>query len=300
MKISNPSVEIISQEDGIIGVLKQIEKAGRVCYKSEDKITDNSYIEFVDRLIKSKHYAMLEHGTVYLYYKWDPDNYKEFSKLRVKYISNKYSKVIEIDTFPHGIYITTNYRVIIENDWQDDLKYICEPTEFHEKRVTALFNTQIAITREYNRHRVNSIAESSTRYCNYSKDKFNEEITISRPEFISNREIEDYNASFEDLKIEYFSVSNVGLSKDNWSFLEWWLFAHYICEESYMNMIKCGCTPQQARTVLNLDTKSELIHTASISDWQHFLDLRTANSAHPDARILAIDLERKLKKLNYL
>lgn len=98
------------------------------------------------------------------------------------YRENKYSKVMQIGS---DYYITTNYRVIVENNWFEDLDYICEPTEWHEKRITVRFTTQIAVSREANRHRVDSVAEQSTRYCNYSKDKFGGEIAINKPKWVS-------------------------------------------------------------------------------------------------------------------
>lgn len=133
MKLIESKVEIIEQQPGLEGVYKQIELAGRTCYKSEDKITEDSAKEFVDRMIKSKHGAMLEHGTVYL------EIPEELNVLGFcKYEDNKYSKAV----YHHGLgywFITTNLRVLVENKWLDDLKYICEPTEHHVKRITVRF-----------------------------------------------------------------------------------------------------------------------------------------------------------------
>ena len=140
MKIIKPDFEIWNQEEGLEGVYKQIERAGRVCYKSEDKITEDSAKEFVERIIKSGHGAMLEHGTVYLE---SSDGFAGgFYLLRRKYEKNPYSRVKIVHSFMTGIdhiYVTTNFRVLVENDWLDDLKYICKPTQFHEKRVTVHF-----------------------------------------------------------------------------------------------------------------------------------------------------------------
>ena len=130
---------IIPQEPGLLGVYKAIESAGRTCYKSEDKITDTSAKEFVDRMIKSGHNAMLEFGTVYLVKEIDLDDDDPTYEL---YNYNPYSAVVEIyNTTKHTVtlYITTNYRVLVENGWLDDLKYQCEPTEFHERRITVHF-----------------------------------------------------------------------------------------------------------------------------------------------------------------
>ena len=196
MRVINPNVELLKQMPGIDGIYKQIELAGRTCYKSEDKITETSAKEFVERMINSGHTAMLEHGTVYLYLEVNSVNannhtddqnllWKEFAnKIYNKYAENKYSKafITFIDSAigfkafgfrisREQIYITTNYRVLVENNWLDDLYYISEPTEFHERRITLKFTTNIGVTREGNRHRVNSIAEESTRYCDYTKEK---------------------------------------------------------------------------------------------------------------------------------
>ena len=152
MKLIKPSFLIKEQESGLEGLYKQIEWVGRHCYKSHDKITENSAKEFVDRMIKSGHGAVLEHGTVYLKIPcniaWD-----SFGNNWVldNYYSNPY-------TFAQGdgniYYITTNYRVLIENDWLDDLKYQCEPTEFHERRVCVRFICDRGVSHEFVRHKI--------------------------------------------------------------------------------------------------------------------------------------------------
>lgn len=133
MKLVKPSFLIWEQEPGLQGIYKQIEKCGRVCYRSEDKITEDSAKEFVDRMVKSGHGAMLEHGTVYLLTPFETNTWK--------YRTNKYSKVVDIakEEMNNRSAVTTNYRVLVENGWLDDLKYLCEPTEFHEKRFTVKF-----------------------------------------------------------------------------------------------------------------------------------------------------------------
>ena len=194
MKLIKPSFKIWNQPAGLEGVYKQIEKVGRVCYKSEDKMTEDSAKPFVERMTKSGHGAMLEHGTVYLKVTnkgLSLDNYDK-NQVENKYISNPYSKVI-FGKYPkynsyeekleatQEVYITTNYRVLVENGWLDDLQYICEPTEFHEKRVTVKFICDRGVSHEFVRHRVMSFAQESTRYCNYSKDKFGNELTFIQP-----------------------------------------------------------------------------------------------------------------------
>ena len=137
MKLIKPYFEIIEQEPGLEGIYKQIELAGRTCYRSFDKITEDSAKGFVDRMIKSGHGAMLEHGTVYL--KLTPSEIHIYHKYR----DNPYTNVNVVnseDPYPvPTYYISTNYRVLVEHGWMDDLKYICEPTEYHEKRITVKF-----------------------------------------------------------------------------------------------------------------------------------------------------------------
>lgn len=135
MRLIKPSFEIIEQQPGILGLYKQIELAGRTCYKSEDKITPDSAAAFVDRMIKSGHGAMLEHGTVYLRI----PIYAATSYKIDEYKDNPYSKTQINLNGESCYYITTNMRVLVEHDWLNDLKYICEPTEYHEKRITVRF-----------------------------------------------------------------------------------------------------------------------------------------------------------------
>lgn len=156
MKLIKPKAELIEQVPGLNGIYKQIELAGRTCYKSEDKITDGSAKEFVDRIIRSNHTAMLEHGTVYLKIpnhgvKNAPEDCMESW---FRYENNPYSKCCEISyNDPYELFVTTNFRVLQENRWLDDLKYLCEPTEYHEKRYTFKVTASIGVTREFNRHK---------------------------------------------------------------------------------------------------------------------------------------------------
>ena len=162
MRLIKPSFEIWNQGEGLEGVYKQIERSGRVCYKSEDKITETSAKEFVERMIKSGHGAMLEHGTIYLYL--PPYSSITFHKYR----DNKYSKYkevreTEVSSPKIHKYVTTNLRVLVENEWLDDLQYLCEPTEYHEKRTTVKFICDRGVSHEFVRHRVFSFAQESTR-----------------------------------------------------------------------------------------------------------------------------------------
>ena len=266
MKLIKPKAELLLQQPGLEGVYKQIELAGRTCYKSTDKITEDSAKPFVDRMINSKHMAMLEHGTVYLIIKWW-HIFKFF-----KYLLNPYSKIRRFK------YITTNLRVIKEHNWNNDLKYICEPTEYHEKRYTFRVVTSIGVTREFNRHRVNSPAEQSTRYCNYSKDKFGNELTFCIPQWIDKEELSKIGP--------YKRV----IRKKDASPTEIWITSLLNCEEDYLELINQGWKPQQAREVLPLCAATEAVYTAFASDWQHFFDLRyfgKTGAPHPNMVELA-------------
>jgi thymidylate synthase (FAD) len=303
MKIVSPNVELLRQEPGLEGIFKQIELAGRTCYKSEDKIDKYSAKVFVERMIESKHYAMLEHGTVYLtfvinnnnrdkevHFPWYHDNAKVkiwevFSYIQWLFASNKYS-VVKLsqnkDYTETTMCITTNYRVIVENGWQGIMnEFLSEPTIYHERRITLKFTTNIGVTREGNRHRVNSIAEESTRYCNYSKDKFDNQVTYCKPAWITQEEINSYNERAVRGEFEggFDSDSN------KLHALSVYLHCLHECSRAYDKLIRLGWTAQQAREVLPLATKSEVIYTAFAKDWKHFFDLRlygTTGKPHPN------------------
>lgn len=153
MKLIKPSFEIWEQPSGLEGVYKQIERAGRVCYKSEDKIAEGTAKAFVDRMIASGHGAMLEHGTVYLSIPYN----EAYSLLPdTNWVIDSYGKNPYSIIRLHGpyFYITTNYRVLVENGWLDNLKYICKPTEFHEKRITVHFVCDRGVSHEFVRHKI--------------------------------------------------------------------------------------------------------------------------------------------------
>ena len=290
MRIVKPNFEIWEQSAGLEGVYKQIERVGRVCYKSEDKITEDSAKPFVDRMIKSGHGAMLEHGTVYLKITYKDTN---FTTLCMFYGKNKYS-VLNHSEDNKIYYITTNYRVLVENNHLSDLKYLCEPSEFHEKRITVHFVCDRGVSHEFVRHRVMSFAQESTRYCNYSKDKFGNELTFIIPSWCSNRDEvhivpDKYDVDWNDKLIEDFGNEQgrlyIGLA---------------LAEKAYLDLLNIGWTPQQARAVLPNSLKTELVMTGFVSDWKHFFGLRCDSAAHPQAMELAIPLKEEFINNKYL
>lgn len=270
MRLIKPSYEIWEQESGLEGVYKMIEKVGRVCYKSEDKIAEGTAKSFVDRLMKSGHGAMLEHGTIYLMI----DCSGRLLDIANKYVHNKYSKWSLHRDGKHYC-ITTNLRVLVENGWLDDLKYLSEPTEYHVKRVTVHFVCDRGVSHEFVRHRTFSFAQESTRYCNYSKDKFGNEVTFIEPCW--------YNTSkSNDLADEYF----INSLKD--------------AERLYFNLLDNGWKPQEARAVLPNALKTELVMTGFVdeSGWINFFSLRalgTTGAPHPQAKELAEPLFEEFK-----
>lgn len=317
MKIINPSVEYIPQSNNTLkGIFEQIEKAGRTCYKSEDKITEGSAEAFVQRMIESNHTAMLEHGTVYMsmhidwkkdgeivHYPWynnnTPCKHREvFGYVQYLFKSNPYSIVrlhYDEDNQECIMCITTNYRVIIENHWEDIMKeFICEPTEHHTPRITLKFTTNIGVTREGNRMRANSIAEESTRYCNYTKEKFGSELNIvpstwldnTEKEILQERTTEEWISEINSICIHEMSANT---SQDLFP-LDYYGAAVVFSNICYNNLIRKGWKPQQAREVLPLATKSDVVYTAFPHQWRHFFDLRlygTTGTPHPNMKQVA-------------
>lgn len=316
MKLIKPSFEIWNQPTSLEGVYKQIEKVGRVCYKSEDKITEGSAKPFVDRMIKSGHCAMLEHGTVYLKVTNKGLYLCNYDKNHIedKYINNPYSKVV-FGKYPkynsyeeklkatQEVYITTNYRVLVENGWLDDLKYICEPTEFHERRVTVHFVCDRGVSHEFVRHRVMSFAQESTRYCNYSKNKFDNELTFIIPNWSQIPEGNypcHINRGSAEFITEGQNFKDRGIDEAG----KLLIMNFGIVEHDYMTLLKYfNWKPQEARTVLPNSLKTELVVTGFVSDWNHFFDLRargTTGAPHPQAKELVEPLMKEFIVRKYI
>lgn len=195
MKIIEPSVTLINPPD-YQTLLRTIEQAGRVCYKSEDKITEDSAEQFVRNIIKRGHEAVIEHGVI-------------------------------------------------------TVKFICDR----------------GVTHEIVRHRIASYCQESTRYCNYANDKFGNEITVIRPCYME-----------PDSAVYHI-----------------WERALKTAEIAYMDMMENGATAQEARALLPNSVKTELVMTANIREWRHFLKLRTSPAAHPQMRQVACMLEQLLQ-----
>lgn len=196
MKIIKAGYEILTNLDGL-EILKHIERIGRVCYKSEDKITDDSCLTFVKMLLDRGHEAMIEH-------------------------------------------------------YSFSVKFICDR----------------GVSHEIVRHRIAAFAQESTRYCNYSKSKFGNEITVIKPFF------------FDCLH--------------KW---DAWKKGCEAAEETYFRLINDGAAPQEARSVLPNSLKTEIVMTANLREWRHFFKLRTADAAHPQMREITRPLLSELQRL---
>ena len=285
MKLIESKVEYLPQEEGLEGVYKQIEKCGRVSYKSEDKITEDSAEPFVKRMIDSHHGAVLEQGTVYLKVPveiWREDEHEWI------YMFPEELPWVSLDCDGKYWYITTNFRHILESNMgiKTMNEYLCSPTEFHEKRYTFKFTCSRAIANELIRHRTFSFMQESQRFVNYSKEKFGNEISYLMPSWYPESSVQQQEAFMQIMKAtEDCYMALLG----QWD------------EKKPDRRFKTGfknnpLTPQQARDVLPNATKTELIMTGFSSDWRYLLDLRLfekTGAVHPDM----LDLMKKLQKV---
>ena len=268
MKLINQSYEICKTHGYTLqDVYKDIERSARISYKSEDKITDDSAEKMVQRLISMKHYSPLEFGTIYLKITLDPIR-NIYSAL--KYENNPFSAITIAKDSTR--YITTNYRVIIENHWEDDLQYMCAPTKYHQRRTTVKFITNRAVSHELVRHRSMSFMQESQRYVAYDKDKFGNELTFIKPAWKQPELDEQTNEAV----LTHQSFANI--------------------EDTYMKLRSLGLTPQQARIVLPNATKTELYMCGFDKDWEHFFDLRDKTHVDPQMYDLVHPLHEDYEK----
>lgn len=340
MKLIHSNYEILEQGKGLDGINEQIELAGRACYKSEPKYmyyyTQNidglllktdvnplfdgesavkhaeeeflkgnkaytrknvSAEDFVDRMIHSGHGAMLEHGTVYLICPIEED-----ASIFNRYYKNKYS-ICKNYMFngKDSTFITTNLRVLVDNGWLGDLKYLSEPIpNGHEKRITVKFTCDRGVSHEFVRHRVFSFAQESTRYCNYSKDKFSNEITYICPCWLDYDKVQKLTEiANKDNKEVYRMGHDESLSMEERGLCSF-VYDMSNHEHGYLFQISTGWKAQEARAVLPNSLKTELVMTGFASDWEGFFKLRDNSKAHPDAQALAKPLHEEFIKKGYI
>lgn len=297
MKLINQNVEEWHCGYTLPEIWSHIAKCARTCYQSEPRNNGETDEEFVKRVILRNysfdeigesrelqlklHLSCLEHGTVYL----DIPCNENTLTLIYFFENNIYSKYnCGINAHYH---ITTNMRVVIENNLMDVLHYITKPNVFHYLRTTFNITTDIGVARELARHRTHSISEESTRYCNYSKDKFGNELTFIKPCCLNDEKLKlygDYHTVIRDKSPESIFIANLNNVK-----------------RDYLDLIKLGWTPQQARQILPLSTKVQTIHTAFESDWAEFISLRAdacSGSVHPNMKVIANKIKCLMSKEN--
>ena len=294
MKLIKQSFEILEQKDfSLIGIKKFIERCGRVCYKSEDRITDDSYEKFVNMLEKRDHARPLEFGTVHL-----KMHILYFLRLKNVLCINKMwnNGWIKYHYIGKLAYVTTNYRYYLSiiKVYPDIQKsFDTQDDKLYPRRYTVHFITSRGVMDEFRTHVGLSHLAESTRYCNYDKDRFNNEITCVIPHYcpdlIGGNSYDLYTCKFELTQTE-------GLSEKSAK----WIESMCQAEQDYIDLLNDSCTAQEARDVLPLGIKSELISCGFEDAWSNFFYRRCANDAHPMAREIAIPLQEKFKELNYV
>lgn len=288
MKLIKQSFEILEQTDYSLKGIKQfIERCGRVCYKSEDRITDTSYEKFVDMLIKKDHARPLEFGTVHLLIP-ESDFKEAYASLAEIGLDN--CDWLQYCYYQGSYYVTTNYRYYLDiiKSVPSIQKYFSETySKYYPKRHTVHMILSRGVMDEFRTHVTLSHLAESTRYCAYNKDRFNNEVTFIIPNWVDSIKEGTYTKDHEFPPMWGY---------DNWMDSEWF-YAMCRAEETYLTMVREYLVPQQAREVLPLSVKSELISCGFGSAWCNFFYRRCAKDAHPMAREIATSLENKFKEM---
>ena len=282
MKLIKQSFEFINQTDfSLVGIKKHIERCARVSYKSEDKITDTSYEKFVNMLESRGHDRPLEFGTVHLKMSTAQFNALQMLLIKNKVYNDCWIKYNIIDT-EDNCYITTNYRYYLELcKYDKGVSEYLDPSDspFYPKRYTIHMILDRGVMDEFRTHVGLSHLAESTRYCNYSKDKFNNEVTFVIPSWC--------NSLIEGSKQEY---SPFEINGDEVEFMN----VLQNAQNSYLSLLKMGWTPQQARSVLPLGIKSELISCGFEDAWTNFMRRRSPKYGDPGAHPMAAEIADKL------
>lgn len=288
MKLIKQSFQFVNQKGFTLkDIYKHIEYCARISYKSQDKITDTSYEKFVNMLKSRGHDRPLEFGTVHL-----KMSNPQFDALQMLLIKNKvyndcWIKYNVIDTEKEGIcYITTNYRYYMElcrydRGVSEYLDFSDSP--FYPRRYTAHMILDRGVMDEFRTHVGLSHLAESTRYVNYSKEKFGSEVTFIKPCWLDDEKLKlygPYHTVIRDKSPESIFIANLNNA-----------------ERDYLDLIKLGWTPQQARSVLPLSIKSELISCGFKDSWENFFYRRDAPDAHPMAQEIAKPMHQKFIEL---
>lgn len=312
IKVVNPNVEFWKQDGYTLDAIwKHIARCARVCYQSVPKDNGEDDYSFLVRTlfrgvepknINTKdlvkyHLSVCEHATVHLKY---PTFMPRAVAQATRFTSNKYSRTRQYENY---IYVTTNMRVLIEHHWMDELEFIDNTPNcpYYIPRHTVCFITDIGASRELNRHRVNSVSEESTRYCAYDKGKFGNGITVAKlpwiPDVDPKDEGHDYTEGFFNDNEIFYDECIEEQYTDNWNAIDWFFYGLQICDLVYRKTRELGWTAQQAREILPLNTKTQVVHTAFVDDWEHWLALRSSEvsgKVHPMMSELAKQLVKQV------
>ncbi len=291
MKLIKQSFQFVNQKGFTLkDIYKHIEYCARISYKSQDKITDTSYEKFVNMLKSRGHDRPLEFGTVHL--KMILPDFQGFmnSLLTISMLNNIWIKSAYVEDI---VYITTNYRYYLDiiKYFPNVKKYFTEEdNEYYPKRYTIHMILDRGVMDEFRTHVGLSHLAESTRYCNYSKDKFNNEIAFIIPDWVDSIKEGTYTKDYEFPPM---------WGHDNWMDSEWF-YAMCEAEKTYLNMIREYLTPQQAREVLPLSVKSELISCGFEDAWKNFFYRRDAPDAHPMAQEIAKPMHKEFIERGFI
>lgn len=284
MKLIKQSFQFVNQKGFTLkDIYKHIEYCARISYKSQDKITDTSYEKFVNMLESRGHDRPLEFGTVHLKMSTAQFNALQMLLIKNKVYNDCWIKYNIIDT-EDNCYITTNYRYYLELcKYDKGVSEYLDPSDspFYPKRYTVHMILDRGVMDEFRTHVGLSHLAESTRYVNYSKKKFGSEVTFIEPCW----EIKTAN--------EVITPEGTHMSSDSLEFLT----ALNEAEDHYLSLLAKGWTPQQARSVLPLGIKSELISCGFEDAWENFFKRRDAPDAHPMAQEIAKPMHEEFYKL---
>lgn len=315
MKIVEQKVSIIDQEPGTIGMKKHVERIARVAYRSEDRITEDSYERFLKMLYNRGHWATFNLGTVYLRIPKSALNVSNSRELwffqKALDFEDKRMSWNRVKFDDSSACITTNYRVICQLMADDIMeKYWTEPTENHYHRITSDWITSRSIAQQVLRHKVFAPLMESTRYCNYSIAKFDGEVQFVYPMWAED----EWNKLLASGKYDYFWNINDYTANDKWTDLLG--FSERVkrrdefykeSEKEYLWEISDGMKPEDARDALGMGLKTEFCICGYVDDYTMepdpetpekagFFYLRTADDAQRDVRVLALDLKNQFEK----